>query len=66
MHLKQVFKDTQLQKFKKLAKMKDLMRLIKEQCELHGSHKVVEIKLHSFGDKANSCSDKCSQWLYVC
>ena len=53
MHLKQVFKDytTQLQKFKKLAKMKDLMRLIKEQRELHGSHKVVEIKLHSYWDK---------------
>ena len=53
MHLKHVFKDytTQLQKFKKLAKMKDLMRLIKEQRELHGSHKVVEIKLHSFWDK---------------
>ena len=53
MQLKQVFKDytTQLQKFKKLAKMKDLMRLIKEQRELHGSHKVVEIKLHSFWDK---------------
>ena len=52
-HLKHVLKDytTQLQKFKKLAKMKDLMRLIKEQRELHGSHKVVEIKLHSFWDK---------------
>ena len=53
MHLKHVFKDytTQLQKFKKLAKMKDLMRLIKEQREVHGSHEVVEIKLHSFWDK---------------
>ena len=55
MHLKHVFKDytAQLQKFKKLAKMKDLMRLIKEKRELHGSHKVVEIKLRTFWGKIN-------------
>ena len=55
MQLKQVFKDytTQLKKFKKLAKMKDLMRLIKEKRELHGRHKVVEIKLRTFWGRIN-------------
>ena len=36
-----------LEEFKKSAKLKNLIKLIKEKRELYGSHKVVEIKLHS-------------------
>ena len=49
-HLQEYLK--KLEKFKKSAKLKDLMKLIKEKRELYGSHKVVEIKLHGIWFKS--------------
>ena len=53
--LKQLIKGyaSKLRTFKKSAKMKDLVGVIKEKRALYDSHNVVEIKLHSFWDRIN-------------